>query len=615
MVMQRIKYVLFLLMAVTLLGACKQTLEYFSGQEKGDNLDKQLPRVLYITTGLTGQEATLPKGIVIALQAFNRKGAVVKLETRNILYEPERLKSYNMIILSTAVGYHDADRKYSLSYMSEAELENLREFVYKGGVLISGDNVGRNKPDGTDRITLHKQLEPGNYPLSESFGLKLTEMNMEGSRIYGNLGSSEDTYLRSETGKNFYTLVPDTIFSERAEVMASWVSSSDTLPALVKNRYGKGTAYLLASSNFLHPAGSGGLVSTKKIMDFYEAVVMDFYEQNRIPLNLNPWPQGYDYAFCVTMNSRGELNHYERVIDLMKKHNLTAEVFVEGQVDQQVKETLEKDRFALQSSGYEFTNYRNLSYSQAMLDILRNEDQWGKEFEGFRFPFTMPAFCGLMALSEADYFFDSSIGANNLEFIHGSVVPHNIVIADQRFYKTTNIIELAPVYKDDYYFLKEIKELREQFPRKVIKKTQLYQKYLENYWEYAVKPYNGLMVYQGHPGYVANNDTTLRALENLIKSVKEDNTWITTASEIANFRRDLMKMKFYVEQQNGEVIITIDGPDGIKLENVSADLDFQPESIEVKQGSGKIHSDTLGHYIVFDAFKGQKIAITKALER
>jgi len=613
--MQRIKYVLFLLMAVTLLSACKQTIEYFGDQEKGNDLDKQLPQVLYITTGLTGQEATLPKGIVIALQAFNRKGAVVKLETRNILYEPERLKNYNMILLSTAAGYHDADRKYSLSYMSEAELENLREFVYEGGVLISGDNVGRNKPDGTDRITLHKKLEPGNYPLSECFGLKLAEMNMEGARIYGKLGGSEDTYLRSEASRNFYTLVPDTIFSEKAEVMARWVSSSDTLPALVKNRYGKGTAYLLASSNFLHPAGSGGLVSTKKIMGFYEAVVMDFYEQNRIPLNLNPWPQGYDYAFCVTMNSRGELKHYERFFDLMKKHNLTAEVFVEGQVDQQVKGFLEKNRISLQSSGSEFTNYRNLSYTQAMQDILRNENLWGEEFEGFRFPFTMPAFYGLMALSEADYFFDSSIGANNLEFIHGSVVPHNIVIADQGFYKTTDIIELAPVYKDDYYFLKDIKEMRERSPRKMIKKTQLYQKYLENYWEYAVKPYHGLMVYQGHPGYVANNDTTIRALENLINSVKKDNTWVTTASRIARFRRDLMKMKFYVDQQNSkEVIITIDGPEDIKVEDVSADLNFKPESIEVKQGSGKIHSDTLGHYIVFDAFKGQKVAIAKALE-
>lgn len=615
MVMQKTKNVFFLFLSVFLLSACTQTIEYLGGDEKENNMDKQLPRVLFITTGITGQEATLPKGIVIALQAFNRKGAIVKLETRNVLYEPDRLQNYNMIILSTAAGYHDADRKYSLSYMSETELENLRDFVYNGGVLISGDNVGRNKPDGTDRITLHKKLEPGNYPLSECFGLEMAEMNMEGFSIYGSLDDSEDEFLKSKTDKNFYTLVPDTLFSDKAEVMANWVSSSDTLPAIVKNNYGKGTAYLLASSNFLHPAGAGGNVSTEKITGFYDAVVNDFHKQNRIPLHLKPWPKGHDYAFCITMNSGGELKHYERFFELMEKHHLTAEFFVNGQMSQIINDFLEKKEVPLQSSGYEFTNYRNLSYSQALQDILRNENQWQKEFEGFRFPYTMPAFWGLLALSEADYFFDSSIGANNLEFIHGSVAPHNMVIADQGFYKTTDIVELAPVYNDDYYFLKDIKVLQGLSPRKMIKKTQLYQKYLENYWEYAVKPYHGLMVYQGHPRYVAHNDTTIRVLEKLIDQVKKDNTWITTASEIANFRRDLMKMKFYVEQQNEKVIITIDSPDDTKIEEVSANIDFLPEKIKSKQGTAKIHSsDTTGYYIIFDALKGQEIVITKAKE-
>ncbi|MCF8308494.1 MAG: beta-galactosidase trimerization domain-containing protein [Bacteroidales bacterium] len=605
---------LLLLIAVGLLSACTQTMEYYGDGEKDNKMHEQLPRVLIVTTGLTGQDATLPKGIVIAMQAFNRKGAMVKLETRNILYKPGRLKNYNMIILSTAPGYHDADRKYSLSYMAEAELENLKDFVDNGGVLISGDNVGRNKPDGIDRIALHEKLEPGNYPLSECFGVKLTERNMEGYRIYGKLDDSDDEYLRSEAGKNFYTLVPDSIISGKAEIMANWVNASDTLPAIVKNRYGKGTAYLLASSKFLHPAGAGGNVSSKKIMGFYEAVVDDFYEQNNIPLRLNPWPGGHDYAFSVTMNSSGKQKHYKRFFEFMEKNRLTAEFFVEGQVDQKVKEALVKNDIPLQSSGYDFTNYRNLNYTQALQDMLRNENLWGKEFEGFRFPFTMPAFWGLMALSENDYAFDSSIGANNLEFIHGSVVPHNVVIADQGFYKTTDIVELAPVYNDDYYYFKDIRKLRKQSPRKMVRKTQLYQKYLENYWKYAVKPYRGLMVYQGHPRYVANNDTTIRALENLVDRVKEDDTWIAPTSKIADFRRNLMKMKFYTKHENERVSMTIDSPEDIKVEDVSIKLDFHPEEIEVKQGEGKIHSDPSGYYIVFDAFEGQKIFITKATE-
>lgn len=612
--MQKIKYILFLVVSVGLLSACMQTMEYLGGEEKENKMYEQLPRVLIVTTGITGQDATLPKGIVIALQAFNRKGAMVNLETRNILYKPGRLQNYNMIILSTAPGYHDADRKYSLSYMSEAELENLKEFVEKGGVLISGDNVGRNKPDGTDRITLHKKLKPGNYPLSECFGLEMVERNMEGYRIYGALDDSDDEYLRSKAGKNYYTLVSDTIFSEKAKIMASWVNASDTLPAIVKNRYGKGTAYLLASSKFLHPAGAGGHVSTKKIMGFYDEVVDNFYEQNNIPLRLNPWPRDHDYAFCITMNSSGKLKNYERFFDFMEKKQLKAEFFVDGQVSQQVKEFLKKKRVPLQSSGYDFTNYRNLSYTQALQDIVRNENRWQKEFQGFRFPFTMPAFWGFMALSESGYTFDSSIGANNLEFFHGSVVPHNIVIADQGFYKTTDIIELAPVYNDDYYYYKNIAHLRKQSPRKMIRKVRLYQKYLENYWNYAVKPYKGLMVYQGHPRYVANNDTTIRVLDNLIDLVKKDDTWITTASKIAEFRRNLTTMKFYTKRSDGEVIITIDGAREAKAKDVSIDLGFQPEEIEVKHGTGAIHSDSTGYYVVFDAFEGQRVAITKGRE-
>ena len=114
-------------------------------------LNKQLPRVLFITTGISDDDGQLAQGVVVAVQSFNKKGAIVRLEPRDILYDFEELIKYNIVILSTFPGYHDADRKYSLSYMSDEELLNLTRFVQQGGVFISGDNVGRNFPDGTDR--------------------------------------------------------------------------------------------------------------------------------------------------------------------------------------------------------------------------------------------------------------------------------------------------------------------------------------------------------------------------------------------------------------------------------------------------------------------------------
>ena len=151
------KQVFFISILALLLAQCSEP----TGQDSGKiELNKQLPRVLYITTGISNENAQLAQGVVVAIQALNKRGAIVRLEPRDILYDYNELTKYNIIILSTFPGYHDADRQYSLSYMSDEELHNLNQFVRQGGVMISGDNVGRNSPEGTDRILLYKQLNP-----------------------------------------------------------------------------------------------------------------------------------------------------------------------------------------------------------------------------------------------------------------------------------------------------------------------------------------------------------------------------------------------------------------------------------------------------------------------
>ncbi len=570
---------------------------------------QQLPRVLIITTGLEGQNATLPKGIVIALQAFNKTGAVVRLEPRDILNEPERMKTYNIIILSTAPGYHDADRKYSLSFMSLAQMENLNAFVEEGGVLISGDNVGRNKLDGTDRIAMYRRLSPEVYPLASSFGLMLTERNMEGYEIFGQICGEQEDYIRPPAGDNFYTPVPDTIISQNIDILARWVKEEDTLPAIVKNRYGKGTAYLLASSDFLHPAGEGGFMSTQKISRFYESVINDFHQQNLIPIRVNPWPQGHPYAFCLSLNAGGNLTQYENTLKMINKHNIPSVIFVDGKVDPQVMRLLQKDKVHIESRGHAFTNYRNLNYAQAIQDMYENENHWQKKFSGFRFPFTMPGFWGLVALSEKEYEFESSIGANNLEFIHGSVAPHNIVLAHGGFYRTTDIIELSPTYHDDYYFFKDLPRDKRQRERAVVQQTRLYDKYLENFMELAVKPYSGLMVFQGHPQYVGMNDTTLQVLENTIIRAKQDDAWIASAREIAAFRKNLLKVAFYVQHDHDQYVIYVDAPQGLIQKGVTLNLGFRPQKVSAKRGKVQTISDDDHYQVVFDALKGQVITV------
>ncbi|HOH83805.1 MAG TPA: hypothetical protein PLI16_04275, partial [Bacteroidales bacterium] len=78
-----------------------------------------LPRVLIVTTGSNLGNGVLAEGVNIAMQTFNRLGAFVTLKSRDILLDPQELNRYNIMILPTAAGYHDADRRYSLTFMAD----------------------------------------------------------------------------------------------------------------------------------------------------------------------------------------------------------------------------------------------------------------------------------------------------------------------------------------------------------------------------------------------------------------------------------------------------------------------------------------------------------------
>lgn len=271
-----------------------------------------------------------------------------------------------------------------------------------------------------------------------------------------------------------------------------------------------------------------------------------------------------------------------------------------------IKHFLEKSRATLQSNGYSFANFRSLDYSQAVTDVLSNEQLWNNEFSGFRFPYTMPSFWGFQTIDVNQYHFESSIGANNLEFIHGSVVPHNLAFSGNGFYTASDMLEIAPTYHDDYFFLKNFKKEMNN-PLQQQKMVDLYADYLENYWEKAVKPYNGVMVYQGHPAYVAFNDTTIVALEKLIDIVKSGDTWIASIDEIADFRGNLSKLKFYVDESRRKTTIKIKGPEGVMVSNVSLKLNKKAESAESR--SGKVILNKENSAVTFDAFDGQIITI------
>jgi hypothetical protein len=572
----------------------------------------QLPRALIITTGISEENPELAEGIVIAMQSFNKYGATVRLEPRDILFKYNELAKYNILILSTFPGYHDADKKYSLSCMSDEELNNLSRFVEEGGTLISGENVGRNYTDGTDRILVFQHLNNENWPLAGCYGVTLSEKNMTGYSLTGNLpGYFQWDISRSSfsgEGHELWTLVPDSYLSKDVKTLAYWKKGSDSTGAVFENKYGKGRSILLASSGLLHPRNDGGLSSEDQIDSFYHYIIDSYCHDNDIQAVLNPWPSGYDYAFSVTLNAEGDKEQYARVFTMLDEKKVKPTLFVSGLVNDEIRSLINDSDPSLASSGWNYVDHADLSYPQAAEDILMNEVSWNSGFKGFRFPFTSPALWTILALDENNYAYESSLGADNLDLFHGSVVPYNLVITIDGFFHSTDILELAPSYHDDYFFLDMLTDTQKPDSNALDREISVYRQYLLNYWKLGVKPYNGLMVFLGHPGYVGYNESTLGALGSLIEEVKKDNTWITTLDEVAAYRAGLDEIQFKVVPGKDKQRIEIIAPDNVKLDDVCLKFNRKIKNYKISDGKGKLLNDGNGSKLIFRAFNGQTIA-------
>ncbi|MDT8309622.1 MAG: hypothetical protein RQ866_08820, partial [Bacteroidales bacterium] len=407
-------------------------------------------------------------------------------------------------------------------------------------------------------------------------------------------------------------LVPDTITGKNTNVLGFWYTNSDTIPAIIQNRFGRGTSYLFPGSDFLHPAGEGGVWSADKISIFYTFVLRDFHQKNNIPVSLNPWPDGHGYAFCMTFNTEGTLSQYQQLTNYLENRNIEPVFFVSGRVPDDIRTFINDGGFNTGSTGFRYQNYRNTMFPDAVDDIIANEVSWEKKFKGFRFPYTQAGYWGLLALEENNYEYVSSIGVNNIEFFHGAAFPYNLVIAKNQYYKTTDLLEVGPIYHDDYFFLNESCNEDEDNPQ-LGKDIDLYNKYLSNFWERAIKPYNGLMVYLGHPAYVGFNDQTIAILDSLILRVSNDDTWMTNICDVVSFRKNLASMRFYVKTDDKKIVVTISAPQEIKLNGVTLNINNTVDFKKVSAASGKavIKNEKLYQQVVFDAFDGQEIIISR----
>jgi hypothetical protein len=568
----------------------------------------QVPRVLIITTG-KGGTGQLPEGVILIMEKFISLGAYVRVNTRDALLDEKYLSDFNILFLLSAIEYHDADRQYSLTFMEDIEIKILSEWVHRGGVLISGDNIGRNLRDGTDRISMFSRLDPENWGLSECFGVMLSERNVEGLRLEGKITDELNGELIPEFENETWILVPDSLLNNQLKVLAVWKNDSAEYPAMIMNYYGKGMCFLLPTSYLLHPSNNGGYWSKFQIQTFCSYVVDQFYSRFPIRVELQVWPSGYNAAFAVSLNSDGSIENYRKMNDFLQQKKIIPTLFVNSQIDEEIIEFIHSKGLNIQSNGYSKIFMRDLSFSETVFQIEMNGRFWKKKFSGFRFPFTKNSFWGMNHLNRKMYLFDSSIGIDHTSNYIGCLFPYHLPVYQGENYQVLDLLEIGPISKDDYYYYDLLLSSEKADQSELFERAQLYHSYLQYFWKNYALQNGGMMIYLGHPLFTAYNDTTLFPLSNLIDTVQKDGAWITTIEDIAVRWKQLDQLKLNVHGRQNHFTIDVMLHDDQKIENLTLKVDKKPVKIKSVSGKSEIIMKENHWLIIFEAFNGQKIEV------
>ena len=546
-----------------------------------------IPKVLFVTTGDGDGRGTVSDGVILALQEFNKSGAFVRLENRKILHNVKELSKYSIMILPTIFGYHDADRQFSLSFLSDSEMRNIIDWVKAGGTLVSDVYLGRNKLSGEDRITKTGEFNPDNWSLADCFGVNLTEMNMENFHI---TDSDIDVWNDDITDKfdsQEWTPVVTEVVSNKVRVLANWKNDETEYPAITQNKFYAGNTILLGSFSIIHPASDGGFSNTNEIQGFYKYVYDLALSGRKYSIDLNPWKNGALTAFCLSFDDGGSEEEYQRIFSLIKKQKLKTTFFVTNNIPTELKQKIRKESFIkLGSHSYSHADFRTINYSQTVMELLENSSEFDNEFAGFRFPFANNSFWGMKTLEELGYAYDSSVGANHLEFYRGSVFPYNIPIFKDGYYQSLDLLEISQIFHDDWYYFKSSLNDKNYDAKKQKIDAAKFDSYLKRFWERAIVPNNGLMVFLGHPMYSGMSKITMQPLENMIKLAQEEGAWITDLDEVADFWNKRKDLNISIKENDHSVTVNFELKDNMVIKNLSLRLPQKPKRVKF---SGKYH--------------------------
>ena len=568
-----------------------------------------LPRVLFLTTGTTEGNGEIAEGVSIAIQELTKKGAFVWLGTRDYLLKPEKLSDFNVIIAPTSFNYHDGDRKYSLTFLSESEMKNLSNWVKEGGILISEENIGRNTPGETDRLSEGGELNEKNWPLSEVFGIRMREIDLLGFIMEDKQSGIWNGVIKDTVSEDEWAIVPTQVISDKIKVLAEWKRGAEIFPAVTENNFGDGKAFLLTSTYMLHPSNDGGVSSIEQIEKFYDHPLSSLPGQSDPLIQLNPWPDGHSSAGCITFNASDNPVKYRMILDFLNKEKISAGFVIDSVSSPEIINLLSENKNAELISGLSSkSDFTSASFSDNSRAFIELEQSTGLEYKGVRFPMRSSNFWGLVYASDNGYIFDTSIGVDHLSAYAGSVFPYNIVFARDSFYKSTDILELCQVIANDYDYFQipdSVSDYTEEMQRE---DASLYSKFLADFYDHVAMRNNAMVVFAGNPDYTGFSELTMKPLKDLIDKLRINNSWITTPEAIVNFRNKLKSLKIICNIENRKAKLIFQCPEGDTIDGLSFVLGSKPQEIsysgrsEIKEFDGKL-------YLVAEIKNGEELLI------
>ena len=553
-----------------------------------------LPRVLFLTTGTTEGNGEIAEGVSIAIQKLTKSGAFVWLGTREYLLQPERMSEFNVIIAPTSFDYHDGDRKYSLTFLSDSEMRNLANWVKEGGVLISEENIGRNTTDDVDRLSRGGELNNGNWPLSEVFGLKMREIDLVGFTLEDKNSGIWNGMIKDTLAEDEWAIVPTELISEKIKVLAEWKRGNEIYPAVLENNFGLGKAFLLTSTYMLHPSNDGGVSSVEQIERFYQYALSSLPGQSGMRYQINPWPDAHSSAGCITFNSTEDIAKYRMILDFLNIEDVSAGFVIDSVSTPEIISILNENKYAELISGLSSKNdFTGSTFSENSRAFIEIEQSTGLNFKGVRFPYRSSNFWGLMYASGNGYVYDASIGIDHLSGYAGSVFPYNIVLARDSFYKATDMLELCQIITNDFDYFQLPDSVNDYTELMQREDAALFSKYLLDFYEYVSKRNDGLIVFTGNPDYTAFSELTMKPLKDLIDELRKNNSWLATPLSIVEYRNKLKTLKISSKGADKIVTLNVECPDGIVIEGLSIKLDSRPVDVstsgksEIKEVGGK----------------------------